>query len=67
MKKIMSIISRAVRCAPRASLLLTFAAVVIHLSFSLRLQLLYERSALDHHELWRLLTCHWVHLSWDHL
>lgn len=67
MKKIMSTISKAVRCAPRASLLLTVAAVVIHLSFSLRLQLLYDRSALDHHELWRLLTCHWVHLSWDHL
>ena len=67
MKKIMSIINNAVRHAPRASLLLTFAAVVIHLSFSLRIQLLYDRSALDHHELWRLLTCHWVHLSWDHL
>ena len=67
MKKIMSIINNAVRRAPRASLLLTFAAVVIHLSFSLRIQLLYDRSALDHHELWRLLTCHWVHLSWDHL
>jgi len=67
MKKIMSSINNAVRRAPRASLLLTFAAVVIHLSFSLRIQLLYDRSALVHHELWRLLTCHWVHLSWDHL
>jgi rhomboid family GlyGly-CTERM serine protease len=52
---------------PYVSLLLTFAAVVIHLSFSLRLHLIYDRTALDHHELWRLLTCHWVHLSWDHL
>ncbi len=67
MRKILSIINNAVRRAPRASLLLTFAAVVIHLSFSLRIQLLYDRSALVHHELWRLLTCHWVHLSWDHL
>ena len=67
MKKIRSIISNAVRRAPRASLLMTFAAMVVHLFFSLRIQLLYDRSALVHHELWRLLTCHWVHLSWDHL
>jgi rhomboid family GlyGly-CTERM serine protease len=67
MKKIMSTIHNAVRRVPRASLLLTFAAMVIHLFFSLRVQLLYDRSALVHHELWRLLTCHWVHLSWDHL
>lgn len=53
--------------APRASLLLTLAAVVVHLSFSLRLGLLYDRAALSHYELWRLVTCHWVHLSWDHL
>ena len=67
MNKIMSIIRNAVRRAPRASLLLTFAAGVIHLFYSLRIQMLYDRSALVHHELWRLLTCHWVHLSWDHL
>jgi len=66
-KKNMSTIKTAVRRAPRASLLMTFAAMVIHLFFSLRIQLLYDRSALVHHELWRLLTCHWVHLSWDHL
>ena len=67
MKKIRSIISNVVGRAPRASLLMTFAAMVIHLFFSLRIQLLYDRSALVHHELWRLLTCHWVHLSWGHL
>jgi rhomboid family GlyGly-CTERM serine protease len=43
------------------------AATAIHLSLNLRIQLLYDRPALVHHELWRLLTCHWVHLSWDHL
>ena len=58
---------RSGRRAPFASLLLTVAAVVIHFFFSLRVQLLYDRTALGHHELWRLLTCHWVHLSWDHL
>jgi rhomboid family GlyGly-CTERM serine protease len=55
-----------VRRAPRASLLLTLAAGLIHLFYDLRIQLLYDRSALSHHELWRLLSCHWVHLSWDH-
>jgi len=67
MSKFNSIISDAVRRAPRASLLLTLAAGLIHLFYGLRIQLLYDRSALIHHELWRLLTCHWVHLSWDHL
>ena len=51
MKKFRSIISNAIRRAPRASLLLTFAAVIIHLFFSLRVQLLYDRSTLVHHEL----------------
>ena len=67
MSKFNSIITRAARRAPRAALLLTLAAGFIHLFYGLRIQLLYERSALVHHELWRLLTCHWVHLSWDHL
>lgn len=66
-QKFNSIISNAVRRAPRASLLLSLAAGLIHLFYGLRVQLLYDRSALAHHELWRLLTCHWVHLSWDHL
>ncbi len=67
MKKFMSIITKAVRRAPRASLLLTLAAGIIHLFYGVRIQLLYDRSALVHHELWRMLTCHWVHLSGDHL
>ena len=67
MKKFMSIITNAVRRAPHASLLLTLVAGMTHLFYSLRIQLLYDRSALVHHEWWRLLTCHWVHLSWDHL
>jgi rhomboid family GlyGly-CTERM serine protease len=67
MQNIISITNKAVRRAPRASLLLTLVAGIIHLFYSLRIQLLYDRSALIQHELWRLLTCHWVHLSWDHL
>jgi len=62
-----SILPKAVRRAPRASLLLTLGAGFIHLFYSLRIHLLYDRSALVHHELWRLVTCHWVHLSGDHL
>lgn len=52
---------------PYASLLLTLLAILIHLMNGLRVSLLYERSALEHLDLWRLLTCHWVHLNWDHL
>ena len=65
--KFKSVIWKSVRHTPYISLLLTLAAMLIHLSYSLRLQLLFDRTALHHHELWRLLTCHWVHLSWDHL
>jgi len=61
------IVVKAVRRIPRVSLLLTAAAAILHLFYSLRIQLLYDRSALGHHELWRLITCHWVHLSTDHL
>ena len=61
------IVGKAVRRLPRVSLLLTAAAAIIHILYSLRIQLLYDRSALAHHELWRLVTCHWVHLSSDHL
>ncbi len=61
------IIGKAVRRIPWVSLLLTVAAGIIHFSYSLRMQLLYDRSALAHRELWRLITCHWVHLSTDHL
>jgi rhomboid family GlyGly-CTERM serine protease len=66
-KNCIQIVGKAVRCIPRVSLLLTVAAMIIHFSYSLRVQLLYDRSALAHYELWRLITCHWVHLSTDHL
>ena len=61
------IVGRAVRRIPWVSLLLTAAAGIIHLFYSLRIQLLYDRSVNMHHDLWRLITCHWVHLSTDHL
>jgi hypothetical protein len=66
-KKFRLLISRTKSHIPYVTLLLTLAAGLIHLFYGLRIQLLYDRSALIHHELWRLLTCHWVHLSWDHL
>ena len=62
-----SIDHKAVRRIPCASLLLTLAALIIHLSNGLRVDLLYERSALANLELWRVVTCHWVHLNWDHM
>jgi rhomboid family GlyGly-CTERM serine protease len=58
---------KAVRRIPCASLLLSLAALIIHLTNGLRLDLLYERTALAGLELWRAVTCHWVHLNWDHL
>ena len=61
------IVGKAVRRIPCVSLLLSVAAVIIHFSYSLRIHLLYDQSALGHYELWRLITCHWVHLSTDHL
>jgi rhomboid family GlyGly-CTERM serine protease len=60
-------IQNAVRRAQRVSLLLSIAAPIIHLMPDLRKALLYDRLALANKELWRLLTCHWVHLNADHL
>ena len=65
--KYFQIVKKVVRRIPCVSLLLTVAAVIIHFSYGLRVQLLFDRSALAHNELWRLITCHWVHLSTDHL
>ena len=65
--KRIQIIGKAVRRIPWVSLLLTVAAVIIHLSYNLRIQLLYDRSAFFQHEWWRFITSHWVHLSTDHL
>ena len=61
------IVGTAVRRIPWVSLLLSMTAAIIHLFYSLRIQLLYDRTVPVHHELWRLITCHWVHLSTDHL
>ena len=66
-KNFRPIISRTMSHIPYVTLLLTLAAGLIHLSYNLRIQLLYDRSALDYQDIWRLLTCHWVHLSWNHL
>ncbi len=61
------IVGRAVRRIPWVSLLLTMAAVMVHFSYRLRIQLLYDRSAIAQFEWWRLIANHWVHLSTDHL
>ena len=63
----LQIVGRAVRRIPWVSLLLTMAAVIVHFSYRLRIQLLYDRSAIAQYEWWRLIANHWVHLSTDHL
>ena len=42
------------------------AAIVIQLNPSWRGVLIYDRSALQHHEYWRAWTGHWVHFGWPH-
>lgn len=56
-----------VRRLPWVSLILTAAAFVIHYFHSLRSELLYTRTALSNGDLWRIVSCHWVHLNTDHL
>ncbi len=59
---------QAARRFPFASLLLTLVAVIVHMTNGWRVDLLYDRPALlGRLEIWRVVTCHWVHLSWDHL
>ena len=52
---------------PYVSLLLTAAALLIHFYHPLRPHLVYTRTALADGDLWRLISCHWVHLNTDHL
>ena len=52
---------------PYISLLLTAAALLIHFYHPLRPHLIYTRTALADGDLWRLISCHWVHLNTDHL
>ena len=61
-----TVINKANRM-PFISMLLTAAAVVIHYFHFLRPHLLYTRTALSGGELWRIASCHWVHLNPDHL
>ena len=50
-----------------ASLLLTAAAALVYPAPGLSALLEYDRLALHGGELWRLLTCHWTHVSFEHL
>jgi rhomboid family GlyGly-CTERM serine protease len=56
-----------IKRVPYISLLLTAAALLIHLYHPLRPHLLYIRTALAEGEFWRLASCHWAHLDTDHL
>jgi len=55
------------RRVPSASLLLTGLALLIYQLPSIGLWLQYDRSSIAAGQVWRLLTCHWVHFSSDHL
>jgi len=65
-RRMKSTILYKVRHIPYVSLLITAAALAIHLYLPLRLQLLYTRTDLANQEIWRILTCHAVHLNGDH-
>ena len=56
-----------VKRAPYLSLLMTAAALLIHIFHPIRPHLLYTRTGLAQGEFWRLFACHWVHLNTDHL
>lgn len=58
--------SFSARRIPRASLLLSTAAAFIFLLPSLAAQLQYDRVAIAAGEIWRLVSGHWVHYSFDH-
>lgn len=52
---------------PGASFLLALFAVLIYFIPSGAELLEYRRDALEHGELWRLVTCHFTHYSFEHL
>ena len=52
---------------PYVSLVLSAVALLIHFYYPLRPHLLYARTALADGDIWRLASCHWVHLNTDHL
>ena len=55
------------RRIPCASLLLAAAAVLIAWMPSASLVLEYDRAAIATGQIWRLVSCHWTHVSADHL
>jgi len=58
---------KTARRVPYVSLFLAATALLIHFYHPLRPHLLYTRTALADGDLWRLVSCHWVHLNTDHL
>lgn len=67
MKRSSSCRSSTARRFPSASLLLVAFAVAASLLPGLAAWLQYDRLAIARGELWRLLTCHFVHWSGEHL
>jgi len=67
LSKLIQKAKKAVRRIPCVSLLLSLAALGIHLCHPLRLGFIFDRTAIAGGEIMRLLSCHWVHLNTDHL
>ena len=59
--------SYAVRRIPGASLLIAAAALCVYLASPLSEWLQYDRTAIAAGEIWRFITCHLAHWSFDHL
>jgi rhomboid family GlyGly-CTERM serine protease len=60
-------LSIAARRIPCASLSLAVAALVIYANEEWMAALQFERHALQSGEIWRIVTGHWTHWSWNHL
>lgn len=59
--------SARARRSPSASLLLSVVVLAIYARADWTAALQYERDALLAGELWRIVTGHWTHWSWNHL
>ena len=60
-------LAAGIRQAATVALLLVLPAVMVAMNPALGDALQFQRDAVAGGELWRVVTCHWTHWSWDHL
>ena len=65
--KLKQVVRKTAKRVPYISMLLSAAAILIHIYYSLRPYLIYTRTDVIGGDFWRLVSCHWVHLNADHL